>query len=138
MISSARKKEKMLAALAQSGNYTLAARAAKVSRQAAWKWRQNAAFQAKCDEAIEAAADLLEAEARRRAVEGHEEPVWYQGEIKGASRKYSDALLMFLLRGAKPAKYSQRADVTSNGQTIGKILVLPEDPDESRPPDTLQ
>ena len=51
-------------------------------------------------------AAFAEVEARRRAVEGVEEPVgWFQGTPGGTVRKYSDTLLIFLLKGARPHKY---------------------------------
>ena len=49
------------------------------------------------------AADILEAEAYRRALEGREKPVgWYKGKPGGYVREYSDVLLMSLLKGASP------------------------------------
>lgn len=42
---------------------------------------KDADFQAAVDEALEEAYDYLEAECRRRAFEGVEEPVVYQGEL---------------------------------------------------------
>ena len=58
--------------------------------------------------AREQAGDRLEQEARRRAIEGVTEPVWYRGQIVGEVQKYSDTLLIFLLKGAKPEKYAER------------------------------
>ncbi len=53
--------------------------------------------------AKEEVADLLEAEAWRRAVEGVEKPVgWYKGKPGGYVREYSDTLLIFPLRGLRP------------------------------------
>ena len=42
---------------------------------------KDADFEAACDEALEEAYDALEAEARRRAFHGVEEPVVYQGQL---------------------------------------------------------
>ena len=54
---------------------------------------------------------MLEREARRRAVEGVEEPVgFYKGEPSAYVRKYSDTLLIFLMKGARPDKYRDRWD----------------------------
>ncbi len=42
-------------------------------------------------------------------MEGVEEPVrWYKGEAGGMVRKYSDVLLIFLLKGLRPDKYKDR------------------------------
>ncbi len=59
----------------------------------------------------EDAADTLEAEAYRRAVEGVEKPTgWYRGVAGGVVREYSDSLLMFLLKGIRPDKYKDRVE----------------------------
>ena len=50
--------------------------------------------------------DMIEEEARRRAVEGVLEPVYYKGEQVGAVRKYSDRLILELLRAYKPKKFN--------------------------------
>jgi hypothetical protein len=42
---------------------------------------------------------MLEAEARRRAVQGWDEPVFHQGRKVGTIRKYSDRMLEILLKG---------------------------------------
>jgi hypothetical protein len=47
-------------------------------------------------EAIGFAADRVEAEIRRRAVEGTVEDVYYQGKVVGTQRKFSDLLIIFL------------------------------------------
>ena len=44
------------------------------------------------------AAESLENEARRRAIEGVVDDVWYQGEKVGKQRRFSDVLLIFLLK----------------------------------------
>ena len=58
------------------------------------------------------AGDALEGEAWRRAVEGVEEPVgWYKGESGGVVRRYSDTLLIVLMRGLMPERYGNRVEV---------------------------
>lgn len=69
-----------------------------------------------------AAIDQLEREARRRAIEGVEEPTgWYKGEPGGFVKRYSDTLLIFLLKGALPDKYKDRHEHT--GKNGGPIEV---------------
>jgi hypothetical protein len=63
--------------------------------------------------AKERANENLEREARRRAVEGTEEPVFHQGKVCGGIRKYSDTLLIFLMKGAMPDRYRERVDVNA-------------------------
>ena len=85
---------------------------AKVGRRSHYDWIRDAEYAAMFQEAKEQAADHLECEARRRAVEGVEEPVYYKGEVCGTIRKYSDLLLIFLLNGARPEKYRDKAPST--------------------------
>ena len=49
----------------------------------------------------------LEDEARRRAVDGVDEPVFQQGKQVGTIRKHSDTLLIFLLKGIRPQEVSR-------------------------------
>jgi hypothetical protein len=70
--------------------------------------RKSEGYKKAFEDAAEEAADLLETEARRRALEGVEEPVFYQGQQCGTVHKYSDTLLIFLLKGCRPEKYVER------------------------------
>jgi hypothetical protein len=54
----------------------------------------------------------LEDEALRRAYHGVEEPVFYEGVQCGSVTRYSDKLLMFLLKARHPAKYRERQGVS--------------------------
>lgn len=79
---------------AATGNVRLAAGAAGVSRDAPYKRAQaNTAFAAEWLRAREDAVDMLEAEARRRALNA------------------SDSLLMFLLKSERPERFRERVDV---------------------------
>lgn len=81
-----------MASLAVLGNISAAARAAGVERKTAYAWRNgDEDFAAAWDDAIEQAADLIELEARRRAVEGVDEPVMYQGRFTYLYREAKDA-----------------------------------------------
>jgi hypothetical protein len=68
-----------------------------------------AAFEAVQDQA----AQSLEDEAVRRAYEGVERPVTVAGK-RELVREYSDTLLIFRLKGLRPAKYRERYDVAVN------------------------
>ena len=59
-------------------------------------------FAADWERVVELATEDLEKEVRRRAYQGVEEPVFYQGEICGHIQKYSDTLLMFAVKARKP------------------------------------
>jgi hypothetical protein len=56
-------------------------------------------------EALDQGIDRLEEEALRRALKGTRQPVYFQGERIGSIPRYSDALLMFLLRAHRPQRY---------------------------------
>jgi hypothetical protein len=49
----------------------------------------------------------LEREAWRRAVEGYDHPITSGGQITDTYKKYSDQLLMFLLKANCPEKYAR-------------------------------
>ncbi|MEK0313735.1 hypothetical protein [Cohnella sp. 56] len=111
------KKRAFLAAYAQTANITQSAKAADVERGLHYVWMQNdPVYAAAFESAKEEAAEYLEQEARRRAVHGVDEPVFYQGEAVGKVRKYSDTLLIFLMKGAMPDKYKDRVAQEHSGQ----------------------
>lgn len=71
-----------LAAFAECGNLTRAAKSAKIERDMHYRWlKDDPDYPALFDEARVKAADLLEEEARRRAVEGVFEPTTHKGEF---------------------------------------------------------
>lgn len=102
-------KDKFIVALAETGNVTVAAQALGIGRRTIYDHtREDKEFAGRMDEAVQEAADRLEGEARRRAMEGIDEPVYQSGKLVGRVRKYSDTLLIFLLKGARPDKYRER------------------------------
>ena len=117
-----------LAELAVDGNVSRSANAAGVDRSNAYQRRlKNPEFSRRWDDAIEAATDAIEAEARRRAVEGVEEPVYYKGQECGRIRRYSDSLLLALLRAKRPQEYrdSGRVEIAN---APGENLKVEESP----------
>jgi hypothetical protein len=134
-----KKRDAFLLALASTGNVTVAAQMAEVTRTHVYEWRKtDGAFARAWDDAIDQAADLLEAEARRRAYEGVQrlkfdrgnvitipligadgKPVIQDGEpvmVPYIEHEYSDTLLIFLLKGARPETYRERTDVRHSGK----------------------
>jgi hypothetical protein len=122
-----------LTALRNTGIWTTACEAAGIDRTTPYKrMRVDARFAEACREAQEEAADLLESEARRRAVDGVDVPVIYRGrqswtwqlpdgtvvpegtagaeQVPFTVKRYSDPLLMFLLKGLRPWRYGDRPD----------------------------
>lgn len=72
------------------------------------------------------AVDRLEEEARRRAFEGVEKPVFYKGEECGVIREYSDKLLEFLLTFNNPAKFggnSKHVDPAGGGAAPVQVII---------------
>lgn len=65
-------------------------------------------FEKRFQESYDAGAQALEDEAIRRAFEGVEKPVFFQGVQCGSVQEYSDQLMIFLLKGARPEKFKDR------------------------------
>jgi hypothetical protein len=112
-------KSDFIDALAEYGNITTAARTAGCSRRVVYDWQEkDDQFAAACREAEIQATETLEAEARRRAVEGvtTETPIYVKGELAHTivETKYSDTLLIFLLKARAPDKYRERFDVRTS------------------------
>ena len=100
-----------MALLSEYGNVTRAAEESELSRPYLYQVRgEDEFFSAEWEKAAKVGAARLEDEARRRAVEGWEEPVWYQGDQCGTVRKYSDTLLICLLKAHHPEKYTDRTE----------------------------
>ncbi len=122
-------REAFIAALSECGNVTRACEAAGISRMTAYAWRKDDLdFANAWDAALELGAEGLEDEARRRAFEGVEDVVLDKdGNVRQVVRKYSDTLLIFLLKGAKPEKYRERREnvttMTHQGPDGGPVQV---------------
>jgi len=87
--------DRFIEVFAVTGNVRLAATAAGVSRDAPYKRAQvDASFARDWLQAREDAVDMLEAEARRRAMSS------------------SDSLLIFLLKSLRPETFRDRVDIT--------------------------
>ena len=70
-------------------------------------------FDKRWKEADDIAVERMEAEADRRAVDGTDKPVFYQGERCGEVREYSDSLLIFRLKARRPEVYRERFEHAS-------------------------
>ncbi len=115
------KKRAFLGAYAECGSVAKAAKTAGISRRSHQLWMKASgpgadAYREAFAEAHEMACDMLEAEARTRAVEGTRRYKFYRGRPILDPRTgepyfehdYSDTLLIFLLKGARPEKYRER------------------------------
>jgi Bacteriophage Sf6, terminase small subunit-like len=107
---------KFLESLSQGASVAAAAKDAGYGRQHLYEWREaDPELAAAWDNALEAGTDLLEDEALRRAKDGVDEPRFYEGEVCGHVRKYSDTLLIFLLKARRPWKYADKAQAEHSG-----------------------
>lgn len=119
----AAKRQRFIAELADGNTVTGAAQAADVARSTAYDWRNDDPdFRQAWDSAWDQGADLLEAEALRRAVHGVDKPVTVAGE-REIVREYSDTLLIFLLKGRRPERYRDNHRVEHTGADGGPMEV---------------
>jgi hypothetical protein len=105
------------------GNVTKAADACDLSRMELYRTRwEDDELARRWDEAVKIGTAALEDEAMRRAHDGVEEPVWHQGQQCGVVRKYSDTLMIFMLK-ARDDKYRDRQQVELSGTvTVASAL----------------
>lgn len=128
------KRRRFLETLAETGIVAQACAASGISwAQACRTWEKSPAFRAAWRMALDQATDTLEAEARRRAVEGWEKPVFYQGQPVGAIREYSDSLLMFLLRAHRPERFRDRTKEEGNEPVMVHIARFAPEVQEGAP-----
>lgn len=108
-----RAREKFIDTLRDSCNISESARAAGIARSAVYEWRDaDAGFAQEWADAEQEAADKLEREAWRRAVDGVDKPISYQGEITATYKEYSDRMLEILLKAHRPDKFTDRSKLT--------------------------
>jgi hypothetical protein len=117
--------------LAETGNVSKAVALAGTSRTRVYALRQkDRSFTEAWDEAEEIACDRLEEEARRRALEGVEVPVVSAGRVVRGDdghplvmRRYSDTLLLALLRARRPEEFGKRRSTELSGPSSGAMQV---------------
>lgn len=102
--------------------------AAGITYRTYHRWRKDdEVFNEDCKTAESMANDLMEREARRRAIDGFERPVIYQGEVTETYTDYSDSLLTTLMKGNRPEKYKERTQLSGS---VGRPLTLDEETKE--------
>jgi hypothetical protein len=117
--------ETFLSTLADTGSVVRAVRAAGVHRSTAYDHREaDAGFAAAWKDAERISVELMEDEARRRAVEGCRRPVFQGGKKVGEILEYSDTLLIFLLKAHDP-KYRDKQQVEHSGALVTTHVYLP-------------
>lgn len=111
-----------LSVLSLTCNIGEACDAIGVCRETVIGWRRyDAEFSKEWADAMQIGAEVLEDEAKRRAFKGVLEDVYHRGEVVGKTRKYSDALAMFILRGELPEKHRDRKSVELSGANGGPV-----------------
>lgn len=110
--------------MASGGNVSRACQAVDIDRTTPYTWRdEDEEFASAWEKAKQWGAEALEDEARRRAYEGTDKPVFYLGGQVGTIREYSDTLAIFLLKGAMPEKYRDNTKIEHSGSlTLEKAL----------------
>lgn len=146
-ITTAARKCAFLERFRQTGNLTLSMEGIG-NRTLVYLWKeQDEEFAAELESAKAEAGDRLEEEARKRAVEGWEEPVYQHGQravewidkhgkivspddpnrirtVPATVLKKSERLLELLLKGAKPEKYRERHELTGkDGKDLPAAVV---------------
>jgi hypothetical protein len=105
-----------LAAFVEIGNVAKACRTANLDRATIYRWRKDCPdFELAFQHACEDFADGLEDEARRRATEGVNEPVYQKGKLVGHKKKYSDGLLLAMLAAKRPEQFKPNYSVNHSG-----------------------
>jgi AcrR family transcriptional regulator len=117
-------REKFLATLARGLSITAACAEAGIGRSTAYHWRDiDEVFAAEWETALEQGTDVFEDEARRRAIEGTDRPVFYEGRQVGSIREYSDTLMVLMLKARRPTVFRERIDHAHSGHMTLEQLV---------------
>lgn len=104
------------------GNASQAMLAAKLPRETAYRhFKEDPEFARQWLEALEVSNDSLFTEARRRAVDGVDEPVFHNGQKIAAVKKYSDTLLIFLLKQSEAQKKWRNRIVQTGNLAISVV-----------------
>lgn len=99
--------------LAMGKSPAYACKSADLGYTTVQEWRrEDPEFAAQWAEAVEQGVDLLEDEARRRAYEGCERPVFQGGIEVGRVTEYSDTLMTVLLKGRRKKVFADRIENT--------------------------
>lgn len=110
------RRARFLEQLSKLSNVTAACDAAGIARTAAYKWKaEDPEFAEAWEAALELGVQGMEDEAKRRAFDGYEEPVYQGGMQVGSVRKYSDSLAAMMLKAHAPDKYRERSDLNISG-----------------------
>lgn len=114
---SEKSKDRVLGALRMGFTYDRAAKFAGIARRTIFEIKERDPDYARaCEEAYQAGTEKFEDEARRRAIEGTERPIYQGGKLVGHERQYSDRLLEVTLKARAPDKYRERVSTEHSGK----------------------
>ena len=119
------KQHVFLATFARLGTVQAACMESRVPRRSVYNWlERDEAFAREFEQSRDAAADVVEAECRRRAVEGIPDPVYFQGRVVGSVQRYSDACLLALLNAYRPERFKHRHELSGrDGRPLATVHV---------------
>ncbi len=118
-LTTARRKSLALDLLSQGHTLAHVREVLGINRVTVFRWRQvDPSFAQAYSDAMEAGTDVIEQEARRRAVEGYDRPVFQGGKLVGFERVYSDQLAAMLLRGRRPEIYRETTSRNTSATSI--------------------
>jgi hypothetical protein len=130
-LATARRKSLALELLSQGHTLAHVRKVLGINRVTVFRWRKDdPSFAEAYSDAMEAGTDVIEQEARRRAVDGYDRPVFQGGGLVGFERVYSDMLAALLLRGRRPEVYR---DTIRRGPCTPSIIIhggLPTEDDD--------
>jgi hypothetical protein len=126
-LTTGRRKLLALDLLSQGHTLSQVKKALGINRVTIYRWRQHdPSFAHAYSDAMEAGTDLIEQEARRRAVDGYDRPIFQRGELAGLERVYSDMLLALLLRGRRPEIFRETTNkAMSRSRYMAGCLATP-------------
>lgn len=108
-----------LSAYEHSANVLAAAEQVGIDRTLVYYWLEHdEKFLLAYNLADNAANAHIEAEIRRRAIDGWEEPLVSAGKRLGTVRKYSDTLLIFYAKRRIPAYRDKQQDININNVNV--------------------
>jgi len=134
-IRTKKNREAFIAALDKSrGNVSDACEVIGIGRTAAYKWKSEVeSFRVEWDDVVEKHTDALESKVYERALDGWQEPVFYQGEETGSVTKFSDSNAQFLLRARRPTIYRDNSKIELGGVDGGPLRIEVEFVQETAP-----
>jgi len=108
--------------VAETGNLSEASRQVNINPKTyQYHQKKDPDFADALELALVKGGALIEAEMRRRGIEGFDEPVFQKGGQVGVIRKYSDLVLLKLAQGRFPEKYGSVNGREGGGNIIVQI-----------------